>query len=164
MSTLPSNGRSLSKAHAKRIIQDWIEDECQIRIIRETWPDLFAAYEALCSIADSPSDETSDGECQHDLLRPDTTIEVIDPWKAKCKVCINFFDLPGRPAQKQDARPVCPQCGQINGFHREACPLRHSEKANEHSPDPVYCSQCGQEDRDCYCGPSTPSENGSEQP
>lgn len=40
--------------------------------------------------------ETSAG-CQHDLLRPDTTIEVIDAWKARCKVCINFFDLPGRP-------------------------------------------------------------------
>jgi hypothetical protein len=39
------------------------------------------------------------GECQHDLLKPDTTIEVIDPWKAKCKVCIEFFDLPGRPSQ-----------------------------------------------------------------
>lgn len=35
--------------------------------------------------------------CQHDLLKPDTTIEVIDAWKAKCKVCIDFFDLPGRP-------------------------------------------------------------------
>lgn len=32
-------------------------------------------------------------ECQHDLLKPNTTIEVIDPWKAKCKVCIEFFDL-----------------------------------------------------------------------
>lgn len=36
-----------------------------------------------------------------------------------------------------------------------------SVKANEHSPDPAYCSQCGQEDRDCYCDPSTPSENGN---
>jgi hypothetical protein len=26
-------------------------------------------------------------------------------------------------------RAVCPQCGIINGFHRESCPLRHSVKA-----------------------------------
>ena len=44
--------------------------------------------------------EPTGNECQHDLLKPDTTIEVIDAWKAKCKVCITFFDLPGRPAQK----------------------------------------------------------------
>lgn len=37
------------------------------------------------------------GECQHDLLKPGTTIEVIDKWKAKCTICIEFFDLPGRP-------------------------------------------------------------------
>lgn len=48
------------------------------------------------------------GDCQHDLLRPDTTIEVIDPWKAKCKVCITFFDLPGRPAQKTAADDTVP--------------------------------------------------------
>jgi len=35
--------------------------------------------------------------CQHDLLKPGTTIEVIDRWKAKCVCCIEFFDLPGRP-------------------------------------------------------------------
>jgi hypothetical protein len=40
---------------------------------------------------------SADPKCQHDLLKPDTTIEVIDKWKAKCKVCIEFFDLPGRP-------------------------------------------------------------------
>jgi len=40
---------------------------------------------------------SADPQCQHDLLKPDTTIEVIDKWKAKCKVCIEFFDLPGRP-------------------------------------------------------------------
>jgi len=39
-------------------------------------------------------------QCQHDLLKPDTTIEVIDKWKAKCKVCIEFFDLPGRPERR----------------------------------------------------------------
>lgn len=38
-----------------------------------------------------------ESDCQHDLLKPGTTIEVIDKWKAKCKVCIEFFDLPGRP-------------------------------------------------------------------
>jgi hypothetical protein len=52
-------------------------------------------------LLEAPAPETPDGECRHDLLRPDTTIEVIDPWKAKCKVCINFFDLPGRPEQKR---------------------------------------------------------------
>lgn len=36
--------------------------------------------------------------CQHDLLKPGTTIEVIDKWKAKCVVCIEFFDLQGQPA------------------------------------------------------------------
>lgn len=39
--------------------------------------------------------------CQHDLLKPGTTIEVIDRWKAKCLVCVEFFDLPGRPASPQ---------------------------------------------------------------
>lgn len=48
-------------------------------------------------------------ECQHDLLKPDTTIEVIDPWKAKCKVCIEFFDLPGRP--EKTTVPVTTQEG-----------------------------------------------------
>lgn len=38
-----------------------------------------------------------DPQCQHDLLKPNTTIEVIDKWKAKCNVCIEFFDLPGQP-------------------------------------------------------------------
>ena len=40
----------------------------------------------------------NEAQCQHDLLKPDTTIEVIDKWKAKCKVCIEFFDLSGRPS------------------------------------------------------------------
>lgn len=45
-------------------------------------------------------------ECQHDLLKPNTTIEVIDKWKAKCTICIEFFDLPGRP-EKASAFQVC---------------------------------------------------------
>jgi hypothetical protein len=49
--------------------------------------------------------ETSgDPECQHDLLKPGTTIEVIDKWKAKCKVCIEFFDLPGRPEKAGESQ------------------------------------------------------------
>ena len=62
--------------------------------------------------------EKAAGECQHDLLKPDTTIEVIDPWKAKCKVCITFFDLPGCPAQKSsdEYQPTC-----SHGFFRGDC-------------------------------------------
>lgn len=48
--------------------------------------------------ADGSSEETGKDGCKHDLLKPDTTIEVIDPWKAKCKVCVTFFDLPGNNA------------------------------------------------------------------
>lgn len=35
--------------------------------------------------------------CQHELLKRPTTIEVINVWKARCLVCLEFFDLPGRP-------------------------------------------------------------------
>lgn len=49
-----------------------------------------------------------------------------------CDACERFYDVIRDMEDKQaDARPVCPQCGQINGFHRETCPLRHSEKASE---------------------------------
>lgn len=50
-----------------------------------------------------PPAQKANEHCQHDLLKPDTTIEVIDPWKAKCKVCIEFFDLPGRPSSSEGA-------------------------------------------------------------
>lgn len=49
------------------------------------------------------TEKVSGDECQHDLLKPNTTIEVIDKWKAKCKVCIEFFDLPGRPESPRSA-------------------------------------------------------------
>jgi glycogen synthase len=39
--------------------------------------------------------------CEHDIWSPHTTIEVIDKYKAKCTVCINFFDLPIRKENKQ---------------------------------------------------------------
>ena len=58
-------------------------------------------------------------------------------------------------AQKQDTRPVCPQCGQINGFHRESCPLRSAVKATReltlkdfgYAPGnyTFKCLDCGQE-------------------
>lgn len=62
------------------------------------------------SIDDESSQETGKDECQHDLLKPNTTIEVIDPWKAKCKVCITFFDLPGSPVDGWK----CVTCGHEN--------------------------------------------------
>lgn len=68
---------------------------------------------ALIQAPGTPSfaQETGKDECQHDLLKPDTTIEVIDQWKAKCKVCITFFDIPGRPAPKAPTDDVCRECG-----------------------------------------------------
>jgi hypothetical protein len=41
---------SLSKAQAKRILQDWIEDNVHVATMREI-PDLYAAYLALCEVA-----------------------------------------------------------------------------------------------------------------
>jgi hypothetical protein len=54
--------------------------------------------------------------CQHDLLKPGTTIEVIDKWKAKCKVCIEFFDLPGRPEPTPLAERLAGKTGE---HHRD---------------------------------------------
>lgn len=44
----------LSKSHAKRIIQDWIEDNEHVALVKASWPDLHEAYVALKAIADSP--------------------------------------------------------------------------------------------------------------
>jgi hypothetical protein len=32
--------------------------------------------------------------CFHTLVMPESTLTVIDPFKAKCRVCYEFFDLP----------------------------------------------------------------------
>lgn len=45
------------KAHAKRILQDWIEDEAHAESLKH-WPDLHEAFEWLRSVAESPSNET----------------------------------------------------------------------------------------------------------
>lgn len=51
-SPVETSAPRLSKAHAKRILQDWIEDESHAELIRESWPDLFEAHEALRAIAE----------------------------------------------------------------------------------------------------------------
>jgi hypothetical protein len=33
-------------------------------------------------------------DCAHTLVMPESTLTVIDPYKAKCRVCYEFFDLP----------------------------------------------------------------------
>lgn len=66
------------------------------------------------------AEKTAACDCQHDLLKPGTTIEVIDQWKARCKNCFNFFDLPGRPAEKADE-----QCA--HGIPRRFCTAAHGE-------------------------------------
>lgn len=82
-------------------------------------------------------------ECQHDLLKPGTTIEVIDKWKAKCVACIEFFDLPGQPDEKPDCH-----CG-------------HPFAPNHQTPG----TECSVED--CLCGcyraaPETTTSHGSD--
>ena len=52
----------LSKAHAKRILQDWIEDNEHVALVKASWPDLHKAYAALKAIADSP-EEPSPRKC-----------------------------------------------------------------------------------------------------
>lgn len=74
--------------------------------------------------------------------------------KAPCERCqgsgrLTIYDTAMYPGQ------ACSPIGD------EPCPACQPEKASE-SPDPAYCSACGQEDRDCYCDPSTPPVNGSE--
>jgi len=71
----------------------------------------------------------------------------------RCNLCDTVVNIPGLDSRIwaaarvdfQDARPVCPQCGQINGFHRETCPLRHSEKAAASPGAPPGCGypECG---------------------
>ena len=62
-----------------------------------------AEFYLAADVGGRPAVEASgDSECQHDLLKPGTTIEVIDKWKAKCKVCIEFFDLPGLPEKANE--------------------------------------------------------------
>jgi hypothetical protein len=108
----PSEAASFDKAFARspRRIETTANELLEIARIVATMDCFYsgATHEPDCKClvgraerAINPnSAEKADGDCQHDLLRPDTTIEVIDPWKAKCKVCITFFDLPGKPAQK----------------------------------------------------------------
>lgn len=57
-------------------------------------------------------------ECQHDLLKPNTTIEVIDKWKAKCTVCIEFFDLPGRPEKASEVEILRGQESAVNDLFK----------------------------------------------
>lgn len=38
--------------------------------------------------------EEPEAECAHTLVMPESTLTVIDPFKAKCRVCYEFFDLP----------------------------------------------------------------------
>lgn len=52
----------IGPAYAKRILQDWIEDNDHVAMIKQYWPDLFAAYEWLKSVAESPAVETKPNE------------------------------------------------------------------------------------------------------
>lgn len=89
------------RSYAWRSVIGYTEDDQFVCLqTKGRWPTVerltncwFAEIPAPRATSKSPADP----ECQHDLLKPDTTIEVIDKWKAKCKVCIEFFDLPGRP-------------------------------------------------------------------
>jgi hypothetical protein len=58
----------ISKAHAERILQDWIEDDAHAESLRH-WPDLRAAYEALHAIAESSSVEPTPSRCHFMAFR-----------------------------------------------------------------------------------------------
>jgi hypothetical protein len=128
----------------------------------QAWSGWFMNVERATQLRDwlnraLPADETSDGECQHDLLRPDTTIEVIDPWKAKCKVCINFFDLPGRPALKASEQLDSVRVRICDCSPREAAEC--DEVENQTGTRPGYCRAEGDRERpSCHC-PASPGED-----
>lgn len=84
--------------------------------------------------------------CQHDMLRPDTTIEVIDKWKAKCRECIEFFDLPGRPEGMRllDPRPAA-EPSSSHGCQHDVTKVDHSINFQEYLPGQYIpaCVECG---------------------
>lgn len=70
----------------------------------------------------------------------------------------------GKARPPEHAACTCPSCAWCGeGEHRPSektsstLPDVLAEAIAKHGGDPVYCTTCGQEDRDCYCDPSQPA-------
>jgi len=77
--------------------------------------------------------------CQHDLLKPDTTIEVIDQWKARCRVCVEFFDLPGRPEKATQLRSPQGETSTVQVAEATSKSGVQQPRKPDESPAPPLC-------------------------
>lgn len=92
-----------------------------------------------------------EAECAHTLMMPESTLTVIDPFKAKCRVCYEFFDLPlDGPQSSEKASPADLVGALQDRVHKEIGITRpaHAVKASEHVHDWVYA---GPNLESCYC-------------
>jgi hypothetical protein len=60
-------------------------------------------------------------ECVHNLVESVSTLRVIDPYKAKCRVCYEFFDLPLQP--EKASAPPCGNPVMVNTEWYRGCRL-----------------------------------------
>lgn len=120
----------LSKAHAKRILRDWIEDADHAASVAH-WPDLLEAYQALRAIAESPDEPSAlriaRARCsEHGLERHEG-----------CKVCDVLhgpvLELLERSAEKS-SEPLC----------RDGKP--HDYILPKFGNRPAVCEKCGIEE------------------
>lgn len=134
------------KAHAKRILQDWIEDEAHAESLQH-WPDLRVAFEWLRSIADGPSDEPSDGRIPTDgqlMDQLEAAFErmndgyVEQDLQLRRTLADNLVRFNRPPSKSVDPRNEaaswdwrCPHCGGTSAQHSQAVQLgRCSQKSS----------------------------------
>lgn len=60
-------------------------------------------------------DETSERQCQHDLLKPDTTVVVQGPYDASCPVCKGEWHIPHASPLKAKPEP------DVGALNRQLC-------------------------------------------
>jgi len=134
---------NLSQAHAKRILQDWIEDDAHAESLRH-WPDLRAAYEALRAVSESASvepkgDVLHDEECDNcgapwskhltnKLICPDAAIAEVYRFRQKGqpvetkdlrRVCTHPVTAPSDGIMKGDTVAGCGECASENGIGKQ---------------------------------------------